>query len=391
CRWGREHEKCGWDCARSRGGRRSMGMNQMQTVVSSLLLSCVGAFGQVQPPGTANQVQPPVANRGGASSGGGGGGMSGGGGQEEPLVLVEFGGGTLGDLVRVMSQTQPGKDANVVVSREAQGVEVPAMSLRNASMWAVLQAAAATADSTRGVLIVDRVSKGPGEFETYTVQFQARGTIPGMAPTVPVVVRVASVADVIEAGGADSAATLLSALTATLEMDGGLGGQAADVKFHKESSLLIVRGTEAQQATAKQVIEQLRGAGAKRLSREQRMKMAAERRDRLQAEAQDSRRRVEVVTQELETFLKQFKDGVPSSESPRYTMMKAEQVSAIDAMHEVEARLMDARLKEQDSGMEASDDEVSELKKQIKILEAERAELRRFVETFSEPSPRKGK
>ncbi len=316
-----------------------------------------------------------------------------GGGQvEEPLVTVDFKGGTLGELVRVMSQTT-GKDVNVVVSREAQEVEVPAMSLRNASMYAVLEAASATGDRGRGMLKVIRVGKGPAEHETYAVQFEAFGVMAvGMTPVQrPQTVRVSSIADVADLGGADSAATLLSALTATLEMEMPKGGPAAEVKFHKESSLLIIRGTDAQQAVAAQVIEQLRNANAKRSAQEHRAKAAEQRLDRLQMALDESKRRAEIATKELEEFLKPFKEGVPTDESARYAMLNMAQGSAMEAVRSMEKQLMDAHMKQQDPEADFDDDVVIALKKQIKMLEGELAELRRAMEQRSGSESRKGK
>lgn len=369
-----------------------MGMNQMQTIVVSLLMSCAGAFGQ-----------------GASGAPAGGGGWAGPGqampqqmsperlipGTSEPreaLLTVTFAGGTLGQLLDAIGKTTD-QDVNVAVSREAMGVELPAMSFRNASVWAVLQAASKVADAKGGMLAVERVGNGGPEHQTYAVQLHTRNMMAGGSMVVPrpQTVRVASIADVADLGGADSAATLLSALTATLEMEVPEGGAAAEVKFHKESSLLIIRGSDAQQAVAAQVIEQLRGAAGKHRSQEQRAKVAEQRLDRLQMALDESKRRAEIATKELEEFLKPFKDGVPTGESARYAMLNTAQMSALEAVRSTEKQLMEARMKQQDPEADFDDDVVSALKKQIKMLEGELAELRRALEQRSGSESRKGK
>lgn len=197
----------------------------------------------------------------------------------EPLVSVEFRGGTVRQFVDAIRASAGSANVNVIMPAEADGVPLPAISLREVSPYTALQAIefAANQDGTVQFAIT-RLGKGEEGSATFAVRFASR-TPPGsgssMAASAKQETRVFSIRDLTEAPAdlpADpsmvaSAETVLNAVQAASCLDSDAKTAPPELMLHKDSMLLIVRGTADQQRTIESVLGQLGQSVAAKRSR----------------------------------------------------------------------------------------------------------------------------
>jgi|GEM_PF-3319104 len=181
-----------------------------------------------------------------------------------PIVIehLDFKGGTLAqyvDTLRAMSDPMP---VNILLRNEARLITVPALYLRNVSLETALQAAVPDElpRSTRpdGAIVdwlvdLDRISDTSGTgTPVYVIDAESE----------PVSAQdgdenedrrfeVFGLGRVIGDGDADG---VLEIIDAAMSLD---DAQPADLRFHKDSGLLIVRGTHEQLVLVAQVIGRL--------------------------------------------------------------------------------------------------------------------------------------
>lgn len=170
------------------------------------------------------------------------------------IVSVEFEGGTIGEYVKAIKEAHP--EANVVVTPEAALIPMPEVSIHGASLGAALQIAMTrgpTMPGTPGV-IVDLDRAGGEGLPVY--KLIARSVLPGETRST-----VISLAPVIDAGVLEEDA--LAAMQAGLE----LFPTRATLRFHEDTSLLLVRGSEEQLRLLELIAKRLQDdAAAKRSS-----------------------------------------------------------------------------------------------------------------------------
>lgn len=170
-------------------------------------------------------------------------------------VTLRFTGGTLEQFVGAVRDTIA--KANIVVAPEASGARLPAIELRDAGLDQALEAACAVASADFEVRV--REHKGHGE-PVYSIVTQPGSSRPvtkpkAQAPATATMVR--SLARLIDPRfqppgvPALSAETVLSAIQVPHEDD----ANPPQLRFHKDSNLLFVRGTQAQWLLVEQVIE----------------------------------------------------------------------------------------------------------------------------------------
>jgi hypothetical protein len=178
------------------------------------------------------------------SEGGRGGGML----AEPPkTVSIQFQGGTIADYVALLSEAADDAPVNVTLSQEAAEIELAPVTLRRVTLDQSLELLANTIDlGPTSRINVSRISGPPGGTSVYSINVQRAGVRAGPSPQSRL--EVFSLRSLIQAppgseGPAFSVEEILTAVDTALE----LGGQGeADMRFHPESGLLIVRALPDQ-------------------------------------------------------------------------------------------------------------------------------------------------
>jgi hypothetical protein len=181
-------------------------------------------------------------------------------------VTLAFPGGTLGEFVGQIRAAEP--VANIVLAPGAAAARLPAIDLRGAGLDQALESACAVAQSD--VLIRVKDFRGRGQ-AVYTITATeptiavASGRPGPSGPSGPVTTmpagarrettEVHSLNRLLDPkdGTGFTATTVLSAIEAAV----GVDGQLAALRFHKESGLLIFRGTAEQVSTVRDVLGSL--------------------------------------------------------------------------------------------------------------------------------------
>jgi hypothetical protein len=184
-------------------------------------------------------------------------------------VTLAFPGGTLGEFVGQIRAAEP--VANIVLAPAAAAARLPAIDLRGAGLDQALESACAVAQSD--VLIRVKDFRGPGQAvytitatePTIAVASGRPGPSGPSGPSGPVTTMLAgarrettevhSLNRLLDPkdGTGFAATTVLSAIEAAV----GVDGQLAALRFHKESGLLIFRGTAEQVSTVRDVLGSL--------------------------------------------------------------------------------------------------------------------------------------
>lgn len=185
-----------------------------------------------------------------------------------PVVTIDFGGGTVGAYVDALRRSSP-HPVNVALPPRCAKVNMPPVALKSVSLVDALNAILAVAELPEGeewairplsgVGGVPWGSQSPDAAQGYAVlvrqQHQGATAFPGQ-PTMGMAftTEVTSLRDLLASGV--KAETVLTAVETAMRMDPAAAHEAS-VKFHEETSLLIMRGTQEQIHAAQQVIEQL--------------------------------------------------------------------------------------------------------------------------------------
>lgn len=203
--------------------------------IRSLALSCLlltlpaGAQDAVTPPaGASPKPQAPVVT-----------------------ITLTYAGGTLADFCAQIRAREP--QANIVVATLAGDARLPAMELRKAGLDQALEGACAIAESNYQIRMKD--FRGPGE-PVYTITAHAPATVPGVATGKKEGTEVFSlgrITDDSERGIGLAHTTVLSAVEAAVGRDRAL----ASLLYHKESGLMIVRGSAEQLSIVNDVLRNL--------------------------------------------------------------------------------------------------------------------------------------
>ncbi len=177
-------------------------------------------------------------------------------------VTLTFSGGTLEKFVREVRLVQP--KANIVVAARAAEAVLPPIDLRGAGLEQALQGACEVAESDYLVRVRDY--NGPGEpvYSIVTDDRAPRTTITARGSRqsgddARIVSRVFSVSRVTDAARQSAGVeplrveTVLSAIEAATQDD----KVPPVLRYHRDSGLLIVRGTAEQQVSVEMVLSVL--------------------------------------------------------------------------------------------------------------------------------------
>lgn len=166
-------------------------------------------------------------------------------------ITLTFAGGTLADFCAQIRAKEP--LANIVVATLAGNARLPAMELRQAGLDQALEGACAIAESNYVIRMKD--FRGPGE-PVYTITAHAPNPAVGPAPSKKDGTGVFSLNRLTDDSGRGAGLTYTTVLSAVETAVGGERALAA-LLYHKESGLMIVRGSAEQLSVVNDVLRNL--------------------------------------------------------------------------------------------------------------------------------------
>ncbi len=192
--------------------------------------------------------------------------------EAEETISFEFPGGTLTQYAAFV-QEAAGGNLNVVLDEKADEVSVPAVSLKNVSVPTALALIESSVKDGAKVN-VETVRQGREGSEVYVVRVIKVVSKPAApaeleAPAPPAkIFQVFALKTLLKAhADGQKIVTPLACEAVLTAIDTALAIQAPDakekpvIKYHPESGLLLVRGTEEQLGAVSQVLEQLTAPG----------------------------------------------------------------------------------------------------------------------------------
>jgi len=161
---------------------------------------------------------------------------------------LDFAGGTIADYVKAILRVQ--KNANIVVMPEAASVTMPAMQLRGVD----LDAAANLLDGRRVITGHTNVVTSVRTVGSSRQPSPGIYTISAKTDLQPAQTQIHSVVDLLEGGL--SSDDMMTAIETTLALIGDIQ-PTAQIRFHPQTGILIVRGHPEQVQAVNEVIGQL--------------------------------------------------------------------------------------------------------------------------------------
>jgi len=196
-----------------------------------------------------------------------------------PTVTLDFNGGTALDYVNAIRNANAA--SNIVVLGDLQRVNMAAVKLKDAPVWAALRVLEQLPSEQGDVVAKVRLQNVADNFNTsavFTLTADVRSRKPGAdADPTERFTTVMSLADVV--GDNLKPDDAMQALSLALAL-GDPDARPAEIKFHSETGLCIARGTIEQIETIRQVVTQLReraGAIAARAQNDRAQRVAEER------------------------------------------------------------------------------------------------------------------
>ncbi|GJQ31097.1 MAG: hypothetical protein HBSAPP03_29810 [Phycisphaerae bacterium] len=276
-----------------------------------------------------------------------------------PILTVDFQGGTVAEYVAALRAATGKEPVNVILSREAAAVTLAGISLRSVSLDVAIQAVEPAAGAAQGRFAIRRITplarSASGGAPVYSVDYKANEpplpisgrTTPstGMTPMSSEELAVFSLRDVTEGDGAVRTETVLTAVQAALELSAAADASPPELKYHQDSGLLIVRGSNRQRSAVAESIAAMK-KDLERRRRDQREHAVApeeliERKMMLaQAEAELAARQADMNL--AEKLLSQTRELAAAGSAPQRELVEAEATLAkrragmMAAMHEIE-------------------------------------------------------
>lgn len=174
------------------------------------------------------------------------------------VVTATFPGGTMADFIAVLRASEP--RANIIVAAAVAQAKLPRIELRGAGLDQALDGACAVAEAEFQVRSVPFPGQGEPVFSIVAVAAAKQSGGTGMAnpPKVDVNTQVFSLNRLTDTDPRSGVAgmkveTVLSAIEAGSTDE----AKAAELRFHRESGLLFVRGSRAQLSLVKDLLSNL--------------------------------------------------------------------------------------------------------------------------------------
>ena len=186
--------------------------------------------------------------------------------QAGEVVSVDFEGGTLADFADALRDA--GKDVNILLPDTAHDVAVPAVTLRQASVEAALNAVGSIVDPNYLVEVrTQRAGQGNSVHALRVLaksSQQVSGVVAGNGPgsSRPTDVQVFSLRSLTESlpgdpeGATNKAETILTAVETGLGVAGETNSKAV-LRYHEDSGLLFVRGTRVETGLVQSILHRM--------------------------------------------------------------------------------------------------------------------------------------
>ncbi|MBL8728723.1 MAG: hypothetical protein JNM25_09860 [Planctomycetes bacterium] len=174
--------------------------------------------------------------------------------KESPVVVsMTFPGGTLAQFVAAVRGAEP--NANIVMATRAAEARVPPLELRGAGLEQALESACMVVEGPVEVRVKDSGGQGQPVYTILAMERRQPGVV-GTPSADQVVQRVFTLNNLTMPRGSGlgveplAVETILSAVELVTTAD----GRAPLLRFHKDSGLLLVRGTNEQVANASEAL-----------------------------------------------------------------------------------------------------------------------------------------
>lgn len=202
--------------------------------------------------------------------GGGGGELARKAEPQGPRVTLNFPGGTVLEYVKAIQKAAEPTVINAMVSADAAKLRVPAVEFKQVAVSSAIEALPMAAQNETAAAVLEVRAVGQAWDGSGIYSISARQTVfgaPGQAMLTPGKapehVEVFSMRDLVEPPpGAPAGAGGTTVETILMAVDTAIGlhsdGEKPQVKFHKDSGVLIVRGTQEQIRTVKDLLNTLR-------------------------------------------------------------------------------------------------------------------------------------
>lgn len=168
-----------------------------------------------------------------------------------PRISVDFPGGTIGEYVAALRKASP--VANIVVSREAAGMSAPEIVLREVTLEVAASAVEfqrEEGDVWEAVQVAGMGSGGNGNPTAFRIDYRKNQRSSSTAPKQDA--SAWSVADLLSSGYESDQ------VLAAIQVGQALFGEAATIKYHEPTKLLVARGTSEQLSLISRTLDQLR-------------------------------------------------------------------------------------------------------------------------------------
>jgi hypothetical protein len=196
------------------------------------------------------------------------------------LVSVDFKGGTLKELaVALRGATK--EPVNISLQGDAAGVEVEPMSLRNVTVESALRAAIGNRIGTQFLpdgsgleLKFESVQSGPEDASVFVIT-RSPSSFRNSPPPPRERVEVLSIQRLVSGDGATTPDVVLTAIDTGLMLQQSDREPRPQIKFHKDSGLLLIRGDPQDVALATEIVKRMMSDHDRQTSEAARRKAAS--------------------------------------------------------------------------------------------------------------------
>ncbi|MFO0830373.1 MAG: hypothetical protein U0637_00890 [Phycisphaerales bacterium] len=180
---------------------------------------------------------------------------------EEPTIPeVVFPGGTIQQYIDYLRSIAPNNTVNVVVTGEVGQAALPGVNLRGVTVGQAVEIIPSVIEGQRRVDI-DATRNQAGTVSVYTLRYPGTGNPLTDSPSP---ISIFQINDLIRSEGGDGGPlasgtlpvnTILTAIESAVKM---VGGPAPELKFHAESGMLLMKGSQPQMEATRDILINLR-------------------------------------------------------------------------------------------------------------------------------------